>query len=92
MPAKEDLLSFQTLKGTTPAARRRFRASSRGLYALLILYIAISLGYYIAGMYAMTQEWFYPSHYAREPINVNEDTASVSRVESEAKRAGIEVG
>lgn len=59
---------------------------------LLAAYIAISLGYYAAGVIAAVQQWFYPSHYARVPIDVDEDKGVITHVESEAKQAGINVG
>lgn len=59
---------------------------------MLAGYIAISLGYYGAGVAAVVQQWFYPTHYARVPIDVNDDTRSIDHVEKEAKQAGIIVG
>ncbi|HEX7359345.1 MAG TPA: SpoIIE family protein phosphatase [Bryobacteraceae bacterium] len=93
MAAPEDLLTHQPLNGEKPAARRPVRRFSRALYLLLAAYIAISLGYYAAGAAAAVQKWFYPSDYARVPVDVNEEAGSViDVVREEAAKAGIRAG
>ncbi|MGH9618957.1 MAG: PDZ domain-containing protein, partial [Bryobacteraceae bacterium] len=62
------------------------------MYGLLALYIAVSLGYYGAGVIAAVQQWFYPNNYARAPFDVDEDRGVIASVEDEAKKAGIRVG
>lgn len=64
----------------------------RGLYIWLVLYIAVSFGYYAAGTIALVQQWFYPSQYARVPFVVNDDTGVIASVQPEAKQAGISAG
>ena len=87
MAAKEDSLTPH------PFPRRRFRQKSyRPLYIVLGLYVTISLGFYIVGVIAATQQWFNPSHYARRPLDVDEQTGLIDRVEKEASQSGIETG
>jgi phosphoserine phosphatase RsbU/P len=66
--------------------------SSRAQYIALALYIAISLGYYIAGVIALREEWFHPAKYARAPIDVQDGTQAIVSVEKEAKSAGLSKG
>lgn len=82
MPPKQDALA------RTPSSRK----SSRPLYILLALYIAISLGFYIAGEAAAIQQWFYPTHYARVPLDVNEQTGAIDYLQPEAVRVGLKIG
>ena len=41
---------------------------------------------------AATQQWFYPSRYARVPLDVNEQTGLIDGVQKEATQSGIQVG
>src|SRR4051794_4754377 len=66
--------------------------SSRAQYIALALYIAISFGYYIAGVIALREEWFHPAKYARAPVDVQNGTQAIVRVEKEAKSAGLSKG
>jgi phosphoserine phosphatase RsbU/P len=59
---------------------------------VLSLFVLISMGYYIAGVIAVCQQWFYAAQYARVPFEINDDTQSVVHVETEGKKAGISEG
>lgn len=85
--AKEDSLTAQASR------RRKSRQKSyRPFYVILGLYIAISLGFYIGGVIAATQQWFHPSRYARAPLDINEQTGLIDSVQKEASQAGIKAG
>ena len=87
MAAKQDSLTSPALN-----ERRSARKSSRPLYIILGLYIAVSLGFYIVGVIAATQQWFHPSRYARRPLDVNEQTGLIDSVQQEAAKSGIKAG
>ena len=65
---------------------------SRVQYIGLALYIAISFGYYFAGVIALRESWFHPGKYARVPIDINDYTQAIVGVEKEAKSAGLSKG
>lgn len=77
-----ELITFQRLK------------SHRNLapYVALALFAFISMGYYVAGVVALYQEWFHPTRYARVPFDINDDTQTLNSVETEAQKAGISRG
>src|SRR3954452_6369876 len=67
------------------------RASRFG-FIVLALYIAISFSYYAAGVLALREEWFHAAKYARSPIDIQDHTQAIVRLEKEAKAAGLSVG
>lgn len=66
--------------------------SSRVQYVALALYIVISFGYYVAGVIALRESWFYAEKYARVPVDVNDYRQTIVGVEKEAKSAGLSKG
>ncbi len=66
--------------------------SSRAQYIALALYIAVSFGYYVAGVVALREEWFHSARYARVPIDLNNATQAIDNFEKEAKSAGLSLG
>jgi hypothetical protein len=40
-----------------------------GLYGLLVVFAAVSMVYYIAGVLALRQEFFYAGRYANAPFD-----------------------
>ncbi|MBV9302572.1 MAG: SpoIIE family protein phosphatase [Acidobacteriaceae bacterium] len=58
----------------------------------MLVFILLSMGYYVAGAIALYQEWFHPSWYARVPVDIDDDTQKIVGVQTEAKSAGISQG
>jgi sigma-B regulation protein RsbU (phosphoserine phosphatase) len=63
-----------------------------GLYVLLIVFAAFSMGYYIAGALALREEFFHASRYARAPFDFHDDGQTLDGVRKEATVAGLSNG
>lgn len=64
----------------------------RALYILLVLYAAVSMGYYINGVTALWQEWFHSAKCAGDPTHLSDDGRTVDSPGKEAQKAGIRAG
>src|SRR5690348_4458316 len=62
------------------------------LYGLLVLYAAVSMSYYVAGVSALWQEWFHSRQYAGDPLHLGDDERTVTNPGKQAKDAGIRAG
>ena len=60
-----------------------------GLYVLLFVVAAFSMGYYIAGTLALWQEFFHASRYANVPFSFRDDGQTLTYLRKEAKAAGL---
>jgi phosphoserine phosphatase RsbU/P len=63
-----------------------------GLYVLLFVVVAISMGYYIAGTLALWQEFFHASRYADAPFDLGDDGQTLRHLHKEATAAGLADG
>jgi sigma-B regulation protein RsbU (phosphoserine phosphatase) len=63
-----------------------------GLYVLLTVFAVLSMGYYIAGVLAMREEFFHSSRYARAPFDFRDDGQTLSGLRKEATVAGLSDG
>jgi phosphoserine phosphatase RsbU/P len=63
-----------------------------GLYVLLFVVIAFSMGYYIAGTLALWQEFFHASRYADGPFDLGDDGQTLRHLHKEATAAGLADG
>lgn len=66
--------------------------SSRWLYALLGLWIAISMGYYVLGTVALREEFFHSARYAEEPFDFKDDLQTIQNLSDAQKKLGLENG
>jgi sigma-B regulation protein RsbU (phosphoserine phosphatase) len=66
--------------------------ATAGFYVLLIVFAALSMGYYIAGALAMREEFFHASRYARPPFDFHDDGQTLTDVRKEATVAGLSNG
>jgi phosphoserine phosphatase RsbU/P len=62
------------------------------LYGLLVLYAAVSITYYVAGVMALREEWFHSTRYAADPLHLADDNRTVTNPGKQAKDAGIRPG
>ena len=60
-----------------------------GLYVLLVSVVAISMAYYIAGVVALRQEFFYSSRLAQVHFDFKDDGQTIESVKDEGKAAGL---
>jgi sigma-B regulation protein RsbU (phosphoserine phosphatase) len=63
-----------------------------GLYVLLIVFAALSMGYYIAGALALREEFFHASRYVRAPFDFRDDGQTLKDLRKEATVAGLSDG
>jgi phosphoserine phosphatase RsbU/P len=63
-----------------------------GLYVLLFVVVAISMGYYIAGTLALWQEFFHASRYVDAPFDLGDDGQTLRHLHKEATAAGLADG
>jgi sigma-B regulation protein RsbU (phosphoserine phosphatase) len=63
-----------------------------GLYVLLIVFAAFSMGYYIAGALALREEFFHASRYVSAPFDFHDDGQTLDGVRKEATVAGLSNG
>jgi phosphoserine phosphatase RsbU/P len=63
-----------------------------GLYVLLFVVVAFSMGYYIAGALALWQEFFHASRYADAPFDLGYDGQTLRHLHKEATAAGLADG
>ncbi len=63
--------------------------SPRVLYALLFLWMAISMAYYVAGVAALNEKWFHGERHGTLPFDV-ESGGALRRLENDAKKAGFQ--
>jgi phosphoserine phosphatase RsbU/P len=63
-----------------------------GLYVLLFVVAAFSMGYYIAGTLALWQEFFHSSRYAAAPFDLGDDGQILRHLHKEATDAGLADG
>jgi hypothetical protein len=63
--------------------------STVGLYFLLFVVAAFSMGYYIAGTLALWQEFFHASRYADAPFDLGDDGQTLRHLHKEATDAGL---
>ena len=63
--------------------------SNTALYLLLALLAFISVAYCLAGAVALREEFFHASRYPRAPFDFRSDGQTLTRLEKEAKRAGL---
>jgi phosphoserine phosphatase RsbU/P len=66
--------------------------STVGLYILLFVVAAFSLGYYIAGTLALWQEFFHAGRYAHVPFDFGDDGQTLRHLRQEATDAGLADG
>ncbi len=64
------------------------RRAPRVLYALLFLWILVSIGYYIAGVAALNQKWFHGDRHGDLPFEID-DEGTLHGLEKQAKEAGL---
>jgi phosphoserine phosphatase RsbU/P len=60
-----------------------------GLYLLLFVFIAFSMGYYISGAVALREEFLHAGRYARAPFDLRDDGQTLKGVRQEATNAGL---
>jgi phosphoserine phosphatase RsbU/P len=66
--------------------------ATAGLYVLLIVFAAFSMGYYIAGAVALREEFFHASRYVRAPFDLRDDGQTLKGLRHEATVAGLSNG
>jgi phosphoserine phosphatase RsbU/P len=66
--------------------------STVGLYLLLFVVAAFSMGYYFAGAVALWQEFFHASRYADAPFDLGDDGQTLRHLHKEATAAGLADG
>ncbi len=66
--------------------------SARALHALLFLYAAAGLTYYVAGAVALYSEFFRSAEYARTPIEFGDDGRTITFVREGTKAPGLHTG
>ena len=62
------------------------------LYVLLIVFAAVSIIYYIAGVFALREEFFHSGRYADRPFDFHDDGLTLDGVRKEAQAAGLSTG
>ena len=65
------------------------RTSAVGLYILLVVFAAIGMAYYIAGAFALREEFFHASRYAHAPFYFQDDGQTLEGLSKEATAAGV---
>jgi len=65
------------------------RTSAVSSYLLLVVFAAISMVYYVAGAFAMRQEFFHASRYAHAPFDFKDDGQTLQGLTKEATAAGV---
>ena len=68
------------------------RKSDLALYLLLGVVVVVSMGYYVAGVVALREEFFHSGHYVREPFDTGNDGQTLTSVDKEAETAGLRKG
>src|ERR1700722_16541228 len=66
--------------------------ATAGLYILLIIFAAISMVYYIAGVVALREEFFHAGRYSDRPFDFHDDGQTLDGVRKEALDAGLSTG
>src|SRR3984957_7992279 len=66
--------------------------ATAGLYILLIIFAAISMLYYIAGVVALREEFFHAGRYSDRPFDFHDDGQTLVGVRKEAQAAGLSSG
>ena len=66
--------------------------ATAGLYVLLIIFAAISMVYYVAGVVALREEFFHASRYSDKPFDFHDDGQTLDGVRKEARAAGLSPG
>ncbi len=67
------------------------RRASRLPYVLLFFWIAVSMGYYIAGTAALNEKWFHGDRHGDLPFEIDDD-GTLRGLGKEAKEAGLRKG
>jgi sigma-B regulation protein RsbU (phosphoserine phosphatase) len=66
--------------------------SSRTLYLLLCLWVAISMSYYVLGTVALREEFFHSAKYASDPFDFKDDLQTIQNLSDAQKKLGLENG
>ena len=66
--------------------------ANAGFYALLIVFAALSMGYYMAGALALREEFFHAGRYARAPFDFHDDSQTLTDLRKEATVTGLSNG
>ena len=61
------------------------RTSAVGLYILLVVFAAIGMAYYIAGAFALREEFFHASRYAHAPFDFQDDGQTLEGLSKEER-------
>ena len=66
--------------------------ATAGLYVLLAILAAVSMAYYIAGVFALREEFFHAGRYTEKPFDFHNDGQTIDGIRKEAQAAGLSTG